>query len=173
MSIENQTLVNFRCFRHLSSLLTIFPSTTVENPLQIQPFLYKTNPIFKKSRERNQFINIELCGMDTWSTREKRTQNKPNLSRRSPRQSRIKPNQTQILCAAACLEQSRFSLTGNIRSNTDPSARSDRESNARAGNIKKEAQKAEIVSQSIIKFDTKQGGSYILQAGKKWVISMK
>ncbi len=32
-------------------------STLVESALQIQPFLCKTNPIFKKSSERNRFNN--------------------------------------------------------------------------------------------------------------------
>ena len=42
MSIENPTLAHFR---HLSSLFTNLPSTSVENPLQISSFLCKTNPI--------------------------------------------------------------------------------------------------------------------------------
>jgi len=41
-SIKNPTLAHFR---HFSSLFAYFPSTSVENPLQISYFLCKTNPI--------------------------------------------------------------------------------------------------------------------------------
>ncbi len=49
MSIENQTLVHFRHFRHFSSLLTNLPFTLVEKALQIHLFM-QNEPNFRKSQ---------------------------------------------------------------------------------------------------------------------------
>jgi hypothetical protein len=56
MSIENPTLAHFR---HLSSLFTNLPSTSVENPLQISSFLCKTNPISRMSEVR--YLSSAFC----------------------------------------------------------------------------------------------------------------
>jgi len=78
MSIENPTLAHFR---HFSSLFTNFPSTTVENPLQIAPFM-QNKPNFGKSQ-----MNVSR-----FSTRdyEKRT-----LGERGKNKPNTKPIQTQ------------------------------------------------------------------------------
>ena len=86
MSIDNPTLAHFR---HFSSLLTIFPSTTVEIPLQIQPFLTnKAN--FQKSQMSVSDLSIrEYEQMDTWSS----GKNKPKTK---PIQSQYKANSNPI-----------------------------------------------------------------------------
>ena len=56
MSIENPTLAHFRHFSHFSSLLTNFPSTTVENSLQITPFYAKQTQFQKCKMMQAQFI---------------------------------------------------------------------------------------------------------------------
>ena len=67
MSIENRTFVHFRHFRHFSSLLTIFPSTTVESTLQIRPFL-TNKPNFRKVKLNvNKVLTKNYVQMDTWS----------------------------------------------------------------------------------------------------------
>ena len=96
MSIENQTLVHFRQFRHFSSLLTNFPSTLVVRALQIHPFLTnKAN--FQKSQINVTYLLTEDYGiMDTWSCRKnkaKQSQYKPNSK---PIQTQYKPKQTQF-----------------------------------------------------------------------------
>jgi len=92
MSIENQTLVHFRHFRHFSSLLTIFPSTLVESALQITPF-FTNKPNFRKSQMNvTNLLTREYDKMDTWSS----GKNKPNSN---PIQSQYKPKQTQCLPA--------------------------------------------------------------------------
>jgi uncharacterized protein len=96
-----------RLYTKYYRLTTNRPSTTVENPLQIHPFLCKTNPIFKKSNERNRFINNELWGNGHLVNWEKRTQNEPKtnpnepnlnpiLAQKIPKQTQFKPKQIQF-----------------------------------------------------------------------------
>ncbi len=55
--IENSTLAHFR---HFSSLFTNLPSTSVENPLQINPFYAKQTQFPKKSNEHNYLFTKGL-----------------------------------------------------------------------------------------------------------------
>jgi len=56
MSIENPTLAHFR---HFSSLFTNLPSTSVENPLQINLFM-QNKPNFQKSQMNVKFIQERI-----------------------------------------------------------------------------------------------------------------
>jgi len=84
MSNEHQTLVHFRHFRHSSSFLTIFPSTTVENPLQIHPFLTNKANFRKSQMNVNTVITMNY---------EQRTMNYEikNKANSNPIQSQTKP----------------------------------------------------------------------------------
>ncbi len=78
MSIENPTLAHFR---HFSSLFTNLPSTSVEDPLQINLFM-QNKPNFQKSQ-----MNVNLCLTKNYENKSDWTigQNKPNSNP-------IKPN---------------------------------------------------------------------------------
>ena len=95
MSIENPTLAHFR---HFSSLLTNFPFTLVENPLQIRPFM-QNEPNFRKSQMNvNKVLtrNYEKRTLGEHGKNEPKTNpNEPNQSQLKPIQTQNKPNQTQ------------------------------------------------------------------------------
>jgi hypothetical protein len=83
MSIENSTLVHFRHFRHFSSLLTIFPSTTVERALQINLFM-QNEPNFRKSQVNlSNYMTRDYDKMDTWSIRKNEPKTNPNEPKRT------------------------------------------------------------------------------------------
>jgi len=69
--IENPTLVHFR---HFSSLFTNLPSTSVETPLQINPFYAKQTQFPKKSNDVSFFYTMD------YENKSDRTlgENKPN-----------------------------------------------------------------------------------------------
>ncbi len=78
MSVENPTLAHFR---HFSSLFTNLPSTTVENPLQINPFM-QNKPNFRKSQMNVKSYNtMDYENLSDWTI----GQSKPNSNP-------IKPN---------------------------------------------------------------------------------
>jgi len=110
MSIDNPTLAHFRHFRHFRSLLTIFPSTTVERSLQITPFLTnKAN--FQKSQMNVSDLSIrEYEQKDTWSSGKNKPKTKPiqsqykansnpiqtqNKPKTNPKQTQYKANSSQ------------------------------------------------------------------------------
>jgi len=110
MRIENQTLVHFRHFRHFSSLLTIFPSTTVESALQNHLFM-QNKPNFQKSQ-----INVSTVITMNYEQRTTNYEikNKPNSkpiqtqfkANTNPIQSQFKPKQTQFRPADAPVAES-------------------------------------------------------------------
>ncbi len=71
MSIENLTLAHFR---HFSSLFTNLPSTSVENPLQINPFYAKQTQFPKKSNDITFFYTMDYENKSNWTL----GQSKPN-----------------------------------------------------------------------------------------------
>ncbi len=74
MSIENQTLAHFR---HFSSLFTKFPSTFVENPLQINLFM-QNKPNFRKAQmNANVFITKDYENKSDWTLGENKPNSKP------------------------------------------------------------------------------------------------
>jgi hypothetical protein len=97
MSIENPTLVHFR---HFSSLLTIFPSTTVVRALQIHPFLTNKANFQKSQVNISDLIIREYELMDTWSSGKKQSQTKPKQTQfkanTNPKQTQNKANQSQF-----------------------------------------------------------------------------
>ncbi len=82
MSIENPTLVHFRHFRHFSSLFTNLPSTSVENPLQINLFM-QSKPNFQKSQMNVNFYSTkDYENLSDWTIGESKAKSnpiKPNL----------------------------------------------------------------------------------------------
>ncbi len=78
-SIENPTLAHFRHFRH-SSLSR--PSTSVENPLQINLFM-QNKPNFRKSQMNvNPYNRTDYENKSNWTLGESKPNsnpNKPNL----------------------------------------------------------------------------------------------
>jgi len=88
-SIENQTLVHFRHFRHFSSLLTIFPSTLVERSLQISSFLTNKANFRKSQMNVSSFITMNY----EQRTMNDEIKNKPNSN---PIQTQYKPNSKPI-----------------------------------------------------------------------------
>jgi hypothetical protein len=114
MGIKNHTLVHFRHFRRFSSLLTIFPSTTVERALQIHPFL-TNEPNFRKSQINvSKVLTKNYVQIDTWSSGKNKANSKPKQSQYKPNsnpiQSQNKPKQSQFIAASplAKPEQSRL-----------------------------------------------------------------
>ena len=76
-NIKNPTLVHFR---HFSSLFTNLPSTTVENPLQIDPFM-QNKPNFKKAQMNvTSFCTVDYENKHNWTLSE----NKPNTNPNKP-----------------------------------------------------------------------------------------
>jgi hypothetical protein len=92
ISIQNPTLAHFR---HFSSLLTNFRSTTVENSLQINPFYAKQSQFPKTIINVNSYMKsiYEISG--TWwigKTKPIQTQFKANKANNKPNLSQNKPN---------------------------------------------------------------------------------
>jgi len=114
MSIENPTLAHFRHFSHFrhlknfSSLFTHFPSTTVENSLQINPFYAKQtqfSPFFTQNRGSHEKTNPI------------QTQFNPIQTQFNPKQTQFKAKQSQFLVfkSVVCsLESAVFSLKPDI-----------------------------------------------------------
>jgi len=89
MSINYPTLsaaADLAHFRHFSSLLTNFPSTTVENSLQITPFYAKQTQFYAFFARKRRFHE---------KTNPIQTQLKPIQSQFNPIQTQFKPNLTQ------------------------------------------------------------------------------
>jgi hypothetical protein len=97
MNINNPTLAHFR---HFSPLFTNFPTTNVEKPLQIRPFLCKTNPIFRIFRLKSM---ISLKNKP--NSNPIQTQTKPILSRYGLYQSQTKPKQTQSSLSSSVVDK--------------------------------------------------------------------
>ncbi len=94
MSIENPTLsaaadlAHFRHFSHFSSLLSIFPSTTVEIALQIRLFMQNKPKVKSAKINVNSFVTsiYELHGQLVIQT------NKPKQTQFKPKQTQFKAN---------------------------------------------------------------------------------
>jgi len=81
MSIKNPTLAHFR---HFSSLFTNFPSTSVENPLQINPFYAKQTQSPQSQMNVNTCITKDYENKSDWTLGENKpnsTPNKPNFQK--------------------------------------------------------------------------------------------
>jgi len=74
-------------FRHFSSLLTDFPSTNVENSLQITPFYAKQTQFCAFFARKRRFHE---------KTNPIQTQFKPKQTQFKPKQTQFKPKQTQF-----------------------------------------------------------------------------
>ena len=92
MSINYPTLAHFR---HFSSLLTVFPSTTVENSLQIHPFYAKQTQFKKWQNEHKYLHNNVLRNFKPLAQTKKQTQFKPNKAKNKPNLTQFKPNLSQ------------------------------------------------------------------------------
>ena len=94
--MKHQTLANFR---HFSSLLTRFPSTIVENSLQITPFYAKQTQFQKWQNEHKRFRNNELRNFKPLAQAKKQTQFKANKAKNkansNPIKAKTNPIQTQ------------------------------------------------------------------------------
>ncbi len=85
MIIENPTLAHFR---HFSSLFTNLPSTLVEKPLQITPFM-QNKPNFQKSQmNANLYSTTDYERKRDWTLGE----NKPNSNPNKPNFQKAKMN---------------------------------------------------------------------------------
>ncbi len=85
MSIENPTLAHFR---HFSSLFTNLPSTSVEDPLQINLFM-QNKPNFRKSQMNVKSYNtMDYENKRDWTI----GQNKPNSNPIKPNFQKAKMN---------------------------------------------------------------------------------
>ncbi len=71
MSIENPTLAHFR---HFSSLLTNLPSTSVEDSLQIDPFMQNKANLPETQMNLTSLITVDYENIANWTLGE----NKPN-----------------------------------------------------------------------------------------------
>jgi hypothetical protein len=99
MSINYPTLAHFR---HFSSLLTNFRSTTVENSLQINPFYAKQSQFPKTIINVNSYMESIYEKSNTcWTGKTKpiQTQFKANKANNKPNLSQNKPNSNPILSA--------------------------------------------------------------------------
>ncbi len=86
--IESPTLAHFR---HFSSLFTNFPSTSVEDPLQINPFYAKQSQFPRSQMNVNPYNTTDYERKCNWTLGEKNPI-KPNLSQLKPISKPIKPN---------------------------------------------------------------------------------
>ena len=93
MSIEKPTLAHFR---HFSSLLTNFPSTTVEKALQITPFYAKQTQSQVGRNQRKLFFDkyIRILGQLVIQTNKAKTN--PIQTQFNPIQTQLKPKQSQF-----------------------------------------------------------------------------
>jgi len=92
MSIENPTLAHFR---HFSSLLTNFPSTSVESALQNHLFMQNEPNFGKDQMDVSKVLTKDYGNKPNWTLGENEPKTnpiKPNLSWRSLWRSRIKAN---------------------------------------------------------------------------------
>jgi len=92
MSINYPTLVHFR---HFSSLFTHFPSTTVENIRQINPFYAKQTQFQKCNKNINTFLTMRYENLGTLmgqKTKPKQTQLKPIQTQFKANKAKNKPN---------------------------------------------------------------------------------
>ncbi len=89
-SIENPTLAHFR---HFSSLFTKFPSTSVENSLQINPFYAKQTQFPKKSNEHKYISQKDYENKSDWTF----GQNKPNSKPIKPNFKKAKMNVNSLI----------------------------------------------------------------------------
>ncbi len=99
MSIKYPTLsaaADLAHFRHFSSLYTNFPSTTVENSLQINPFYAKQTQFQKWQNEHNFRYVKHLQDFVPLAQAKKQTQFKPNKAKNKPNLSQNKPNSNPI-----------------------------------------------------------------------------
>ncbi len=114
MSIENPTLAHFR---HFSSLFTKFPSTLVENPLQISSFM-QNKPNFQKSQ-----MNLSIFSAKDYENKHDWTigQSKPNSNpikanlsqfqcQTKPNKPKTKPIQTQFQTGRPLMENRSYKL---------------------------------------------------------------
>ena len=122
MRINYPTLAHFR---HFSSLLTNFPSTTVENSLQITPFYAKQTQSQVRQNQRKFFCDKYIRTSVTFGYSENKPNSnpiqtqfkpisKPNKPNSNPTCSElVEPFQTQ---SKACPERSRMGQfqTGHI-----------------------------------------------------------
>ncbi len=92
MSINYPTLVHFS---HFSSLLTNFPSTTVENSLQISPFYAKQSQSQVRQNQHKHFCNNEICKNGQLVIQTKQTQFKANKAKNKPNSNPIKANKAK------------------------------------------------------------------------------
>ncbi len=79
MSIENLTLAHFR---HFSSFFTKLPSTSVENPLQINLFMQNKPNVKDAQINVNSYMKSRYEILDTWLSGKNKANsnpNKPNL----------------------------------------------------------------------------------------------
>ncbi len=72
-SIENPTLAHFR---HFSSLFTNLPSTTVESPLQIDPFMQNKANFLESQMNVNLYNTRDYENIANWTLGE----NEPNTN---------------------------------------------------------------------------------------------
>ena len=93
MSINHPTLAHFR---HFSSLLTDFPSTTVENSLQISPFYAKQSQSQVRQNQHKHFCDNEICKNGQLVIQTKQTQFKANKAKNKPNLTQNKPNSKPI-----------------------------------------------------------------------------
>jgi hypothetical protein len=78
-------------FCHLSSAFCPLRSTTVENPLQIHPFLCKTNPILKSHPAINVDIKKHYENISNWTLGENEPKTNPIYRGAAPGQAGTKP----------------------------------------------------------------------------------
>jgi len=92
MGIENTILGHFR---HFSSLLTNFRSTTVENSLQITPFYAKQTQCQVGQNQHKHFCNNEIRHNGQLVIQKKQSQFKPNKAKNKPNLTQFKANLSQ------------------------------------------------------------------------------
>ncbi|MBW7989568.1 MAG: hypothetical protein FVQ84_06065 [Planctomycetes bacterium] len=109
--MKHQTLAHFR---HFSSLFTNFPSTNVENSLQITPFYAKQTQFQKESNERNLYDNNEICKYGHLVIQKKQTQFKANKAKNKPNSKPNKANWSEAQVLSLSKETNPISL-GEIK----------------------------------------------------------
>jgi len=80
MSIENPTLAHFRHFIRrggFSSLFTNFPSTSVENPLQISLFMQNKPNVKDAQINVISYIKSNYEKLDTWLSGKNKANSNP------------------------------------------------------------------------------------------------
>ena len=113
MSIENLTLAHFR---HVSSLFTNFPSTLVENSLQISPFYAKQSQSQVRRNQPKHCVNNEIRKNGHLVIQTKQTQFKANKAKNKANSNPIKPKTNPI--QSQFVEKAKFNAFAWIRSLT-------------------------------------------------------